>query len=173
MTHSRSLLMRARRWLRHALTTRGAGRRAFPPAALQTIEAAIAAGEARYEAEVALIVEARLPLSSVAAGIHARGRAADLFSHYRLWDTESNCAILIYINLADHKVEIVADRGVARLLTKDEWHAICQTMTDGFRHGAYAVSVLAALSQMGDLLHERAPRTTAGSNELPNQSIIL
>jgi len=101
---------------KHLFTGKGAGRRAFPPATLAAIQNAIAEGEQQHRAEIRVVIEPALTASAVLRGVPARERAKELFSHYQIWDTEENCGILVYVNIADHKVEIVADRTVARLL---------------------------------------------------------
>ncbi len=161
------------RMRRHLLTGKAAGRRAFPPATLAAIQATIAAGEARHRAEIRVIIETALPTAAVLRGMPARDRARELFSDYQIWDTEENCGVLVYINLADHKVEIVADRTVARLLEQDEWQALCRTMTAGFARGEYHASTLAALEQLNALLAERFPAAGARGNQLPDRPIVL
>ena len=94
------------RLLAHLRTTPAAGRRSFPPATLKAIEETIAAGETRHRAEVRLIVEPALDMQAVLSGVQARERARELFAHYRVWDTEENCGVLVYVNLADRQVEI-------------------------------------------------------------------
>ncbi|MES2534412.1 MAG: TPM domain-containing protein [Pseudomonadota bacterium] len=162
-----------RRMLRHLFTTTADGRRAFPPAALKAIQAAIASGEAMHRAEVRLIVEPALSLQDVLRGETSRERARELFTQYRIWDTEENSGVLIYINLADHKVEIIADRTIGRLVSAADWQAVCLTMTKDFARGAYQESVLAALDQLNSLLQSHLPADGARENQLSNRPIIL
>jgi uncharacterized membrane protein len=161
------------RLLRHLFTTTAAGRRAFPPHTLKAIQAAIARGEKLHRAEVRLVIEPGLPIPEVLNGASSRERARDLFSHYRIWDTEENCGVLIYVNLADRKVEIVADRGVGRALGAGDWQAVCRTMTSGFAHGAFHDSVIAALEQLNALLQQHYPADGSTANELPNRPLII
>ncbi len=161
------------RLTRHLLTTTAAGRRAFPPPTLKAIQTAIAQGETLHRAEVRLIVEPALPATTVWQGQHARERARELFSQYRIWDTEENCGVLIYINLADHKVEIVTDRGVGRAVKAGDWQAICQSMTQGFARGEFHDSTLAGLAQLNELLKIHFPANGARSNQLSNRPIVL
>jgi uncharacterized membrane protein len=162
-----------KRLLRHVTTTRITGRRTFPAHTLKAIQTAIAQGEAQHRAEIRLIVEPALKLLDVLLGMSARERARELFSHYRIWDTEENCGILIYINLADHKVEIVADRTVGRALDKTDWEAVCHTMTQGFSRGDFHDSAIAALTQLNALLKSSFPANSTSINELPNRPLVL
>jgi uncharacterized membrane protein len=158
---------------RHMVTTTAAGRRAFPVTTLKAIQAAIAKGEVLHRAEVRLIIEPALSPSVVLQRMSSRERARELFSHYRIWDTEEHCGVLIYVNLADRKVEIVSDRGVGRTLKAGDWQAVCKTMTQGFARGEFHESTIAGLSQLNDLLKVHFPAAGGKPNELPNRPIIL
>ncbi len=105
------------RTLRHLFTTPGAVRRAFPEEALVRIRAAIAASEAAHSGEIRFAVEAALPWSYLRRDAPARERAQMIFSKLRVWDTASNNGVLIYVELADHQIEIVADRGIGDHVT--------------------------------------------------------
>jgi uncharacterized membrane protein len=161
------------RLLKHLRTTSAAGRRSFPPTTLKAIEETIAAGETRHRAEVRLIVEPALDMQAVLSGVQARERARELFAHYRVWDTEENCGVLVYVNLADRQVEIVADRGVGKVAAAKEWHAICRTMTQGFAQGAFHDSVIAALTQLNALLERHYPDDGSTRNQLSDKPVVL
>lgn len=162
-----------KRFWRHLTTTRASGRRAFPRKVLDDIQKTIAEGETLHRAEVRMIIEPALPLGDIFDGTHPRARARELFSDYRLWDTEENSGVLIYLDLADHQVEIVADRGVGRLVQADEWQAICETMVRELRRGAYRDGVIAALEQLNALLHLKLPANGERANQLSDKPIIL
>ncbi|WP_019141707.1 TPM domain-containing protein [Noviherbaspirillum massiliense] len=161
------------RLLRHLCTNSRSGQRAFPAPTLKAIEAAIAEGETRHRAEVRLIIEAALNAQAVLGGMTARERARELFAHYRIWDTEENCGVLVYINLADHQVEIVADRGVGRAIAANDWQGICRMMTAGFARGDFHHSVLSALGHLHDLLAAHFPDDGSSRNQLPDRPVIL
>jgi len=164
---------RCKRALKHALSTRAAARKAFPTATLQAIEEAIARGEHSHSAEVRLIVEPALGLEAAFNNVSNRERALALFAQYGIWDTEENCGVLIYINLAERQVDIVADRNVGRRVEAPEWQAICQTMTQGFAGGDYHHSTLAALATLNDLLSRHFPPRDGRPNQLPNAAIVI
>ncbi len=162
------------RLFRHLTTTGRHGRKAFPEPCLETIHAAIAAGEKMHRAEVRLVIEPALPLADVLRSRPPRARARELFVHERIWDTEENCGVLVYVNLADHKVEIVADRASGRAIPPADWQAVCATMTRGFAAGQYEQSVLTALAQLNGLLGQHFPASgNADSNELPDRPLLL
>ena len=162
----------ARAW-RHWRSSAAAGRRAFPQGALDRIAEAIATGERSHRGEVRLIVEHALPFEAIWAGVSNRQRAVALFADYGVWDTEDNCGVLLYVNLAERKVEIVVDRGIARRIGNTSWQALCATMTDGFARGDFAGAVLAVIAQVHALLAQHFPATGARDNELPDQPLML
>jgi uncharacterized membrane protein len=162
----------ARAW-RHVSSSTAQARRAFPRATLDAIAAAIAAGEQTHRGEVRLVVEKGLPFDEVWEGVSNRQRALDLFADYGVWDTEDNCGVLIYINLAEHKVDIVADRGIDRKIDAATWQAICQTLTAGFKQGQFHQATLAAIDAVNALLRQHFPANGSRPNELPDQPILI
>lgn len=162
-----------KRLFRHLFTTKRSGKHAFPEATLQAIQKVIAEGEKQHRAEVQLIVEPSMPLSEIWEGTTARERAIELFAIHGIWDTEENSGILIYIDLADHQVEIVTDRGIKHVTRDDEWQSICRTMTSGYAQGNYHDSTIKAVKLMNEILHEHLPDTENLPNQLPNRPIIL
>lgn len=164
---------RLRRTLRHLLSTRTEAARIFPPDTLTAIAEAITAGEQTHRGEVRLIVEKSLPLAAVWADVTNRQRALALFADYGIWDTEENCGVLIYVNLADHKVDIVADRGIDRRIDAATWQAVCRTMTAGFAQGRFHEATLDAVGQVNALLRQHFPSNGARPNELPDKPLML
>ncbi|MDQ1817599.1 TPM domain-containing protein [Massilia sp. CCM 9210] len=175
MSHSPTPSMGARlaRIWRHWRSTAAKGRRAFPPETLDAIGKAITAGEQTHRSELRLIVENSLPFDALWAGMGMRERAIALFAEYGIWDTEDNCGVLIYVNLAEHKVEIVTDRNVGRKIDNIVWNRVCATMTQGFAHGEFHAATLAALEQVNTLLSQHFPANGARANELPDRPVVL
>ncbi|MEW6761902.1 MAG: TPM domain-containing protein [Pseudomonadota bacterium] len=161
-----------RAW-RHLTSSSMEAKRAFPEATLTAIGEAITAGEQTHRGEVRLIVEKGLSFDDAWDGVTNRQRALALFADYGVWDTEDNCGVLIYINLAEHKVDIVADRGIDRKIDSATWQAVCRTMTEGFRNGQFHEATLAAIEQVNALLREHFPANGARPNELPDKPLML
>lgn len=172
ITHE-SFGQRFGRVMRHWRTSRADAQRAFPESTLQAAAQAITAGEQTHRGEVRFIVEKSLPTDEVWDGVTNRQRALALFADYGVWDTEDNCGVLIYVNLADHKVDIVADRGIDRKIDAATWQAVCRTMTDGFKQGKFHDATLAAIEQVNALLRTHFPASGARPNELPDSPIML
>jgi len=161
------------RLLRHLATSSRIVRRRFPDAAMRAIESAIAAGEQRHEPEIRFAVEGALPARAILRGITPRDRAIDVFSELRVWDTEHNTGVLIYLLLADRDVEIVADRGVAARVAPAEWEAICREMEVHFREGRYEAGALAGIRATSDLLARHFPARGPGRGEQPDRPVVL
>lgn len=161
-----------RQW-RHWTTTASKGRRMFPSETLSRIGQAITAGELRHRGELRVIVENAMPSDAIWADLSNRQRAIALFAEYGVWDTEDNCGVLIYVNLAEHKVDIVVDRNIGRKIDAQTWQQVCQTMTQGFKRGQFQESTLAAVEQVNALLVQHFPANGARANELPDHPIVL
>ncbi|MGH8852661.1 MAG: TPM domain-containing protein [Telluria sp.] len=161
-----------RAW-RHLASSSRDAKRAFPEETLTAISQAITGGEQTHRGEVRLIVEKALPFDDAWGGVSNRQRALALFADYGVWDTEDNCGVLIYINLAEHKVDIVADRGIDRKIDSSTWQAVCRTMTVGFKAGQFHDATLAAVDQVNALLRQHFPADGTGRNELPDKPLML
>ena len=161
------------RIMRHLSSGRAAVRRAFPPRALDAVERAIRETEARHDGQIRFAVEAALDLSPLLAGQEARERALEVFSELRVWDTEHNNGVLIYLLLADRDVEIVADRGIHARLGAETWEAICREMEAAFRNGQFEAGVLAGIHAVGEHLSRHFPARGDKSNEMPDRPVVL
>jgi uncharacterized membrane protein len=148
--------------------------RQFPPATLDDIAKTVAEGEGRHRGELRVAIESRLPFSAVAAGVTARDRAAMLFSHLRVWDTDDNCGVLLYVLLAEHRIEIIADRGIAKVVTPAEWAAITTHIRDEFAQGRFREGLLTGVSEAGALLARHFPGDgKPRENQLPDRPLVL
>jgi uncharacterized membrane protein len=149
-------------------------RRRFPPELLDDMTNAIAAGEHTHLGEVRFAIEARLAPQTVLAGIDARARARDVFSTLRVWDTEHNCGVLLYVLMAEHRIEIVADRGIARRVNVNEWTSICDAMRENFAAGKWGAGALRGIADTHALLAKHFPsHGKARPDELPDRPVLL
>ena len=114
-----------------------------------------------------------MPFDAIWADVSNRQRALALFAEHGVWDTEDNCGVLIYINLAERAVDIVADRNVNRKIDSATWQAVCATMTAGFGRGQFQESTIAAVAQVNTLLQAHFPSNGARANELPDNPIMM
>ncbi|HEY5972091.1 MAG TPA: TPM domain-containing protein [Pseudoxanthomonas sp.] len=161
------------RLLRH-LFARSA-KHLFPEDSLHRIADAIAQGERRHRGEILFAVESELPAGAVLRGVQARVSAEAAFARLRAWDTEANNGVLIYLLLADHRIEIVADRGLNGLVSAEQWRGVCLLMEERLKAGEPEQAVIRGVTAVSDLLAEHFPQVEGRSDEdeLPNLPRIL
>ena len=165
--------MSPRRFLRHLFFTRWATRRLFTPRVLADVETAIRETEALHAGEIRFAVETALDLAELIQDVAPRQRAMQVFGQLGVWDTAQNNGVLIYLLLADRRVEIIADRGIAARISQSEWEGVCRDMERHLREGRFAEGSVAGVRGVGHLLSRHFPGRHGGSNELPNQPILL
>lgn len=161
------------RFWRHIVTDHTDARRAVPPAELAQLERLISDGERRHRGQVCLAIEGSLPLARVWHKVSPAERALEIFGLMRVWDTEDNCGVLVYLLLADRDVEVVADRGIHRIVGEAAWQATCARMESAFREGRFAAGLEAGICEINALLERHFPRTEAGPNELPDRPRVF
>jgi uncharacterized membrane protein len=169
--------MRFRRFLRHALASHWGTRLKFTAATLDAIERAIKQAEAAHGGEICFAIETALAPLHVLNDLAPRARALDVFAHLRVWDTAANNGVLIYVQLADRHVEIVADRGFAGRVSQAEWEAVCRLMQEHFRMGRFQAGSLAGVEAVGNLIAHHFEPLPAGTphphNQLPDRPTLL
>ncbi len=163
--------MIVRAW-KHLITTRWELRQDFPESRLAEIAAAVAQAEAEKRGQIVVALEAALNIENIYDGLGAQDRARHLFGSLRVWDTESNNGVLIYLLLADHAIEIVADRHAARNVPQSAWDRIAKGTADLCAAGRYSDAILQAVEQVREVLPPDQPHD-ASSNELPDRPIMM
>ena len=158
---------------RHLVEHRWRARRTFPPQVLASIEQAIRTGEATHSGQVRFVVEGALDGAPLFRDQPARERAIDIFSRLRIWDTAHNNGVLIYLLLADRKVEIIADRGIDAKVGAAGWQKICAAMETDFKAGNFAGGVIKGIAAVSQQLAAHFPKHGAGPNELPDAPVVL
>lgn len=164
--------MNLKRIVRHLLAGSFTVKSAFPPSSLQAITAAICETESMHSGQIRFAVEASLDLHALLRNQNTRERALDVFSQLRIWDTENNNGVLIYLLLADRTVEIIADRGIHVKLGNQVWEAICRQMEVAFGQGRFEAGVIEGIHAVGKHLRHHFPAKVV-ANELPDQSVVL
>jgi len=159
------------RILRHRWYDERDTARALDAAALTRLEQRVTSSESLHSGEIRLCVEAGLPLSYLWRGASARERAVALFGKLRVWDTEHNNGVLIYLLLAERAIEIVADRGMSRVVPQAQWNALLAGMRDAFRGGRYEQGLAATIDAVHAMLVQEFPLSAgqANPNELPDR----
>jgi hypothetical protein len=159
------------RAFRHLVTPDWAARRAFPTHVLKEIGQAIAASERHHDGELRLAIEGPLPFHSFS--FSSRQRAENLFSQLRVWDTAHNSGVLIYVQLVDRRIEIVADRGIAAKVEQAEWNAVCRSMEVSFAKKNFLEGAQAAIEAITQILARHFPPRGRNPNELPDKPVVL
>ena len=163
--------------LRHRWRDESDARRALPPEAMERLRQRVAASERRHTGQIRIAVEAGLPSSYLWRHIRrgvplrqiVRERAVMLFGKLRVWDTEHNNGVLIYLLLAEHAIELVADRGVNRLVAPGAWQAMVTRLGGALHEGRFEDGLTKALEEVSAVLVAHFPESPEASRDEPNQ----
>jgi uncharacterized membrane protein len=170
---------RLSRFFEHMFSHPWQVKRYFCKEGLSIIEQAITDSEKRHTGEIFFVVEAGLNGAEIIANKTPRQRAIELFSLLGMWDTEHNNGVLIYLLLADHDIEIIADRGIDKQVGHARWNTICNEMEACFKRGAFEGGVLQGIAEIGLELERYFPEngstdsSTRKKNEISNKPLIL
>jgi uncharacterized membrane protein len=140
---------------------------------MDAIAREIAAQEKRHRGELRFVVEAELTTGQLWRDLGSRDRAREIFAESGVWNTEENSGVLIYLLLADHRVEVLADRGITARVAESEWQAICRMMEGHFREGRFEEGALAGIRAVSDLLVRHFPARGDNVNELPDRPVLM
>jgi uncharacterized membrane protein len=162
------MVMRA---LKHLFTPHWLALRPFPPATLTKIEQAVKSSERAHRGELRFALEGPLHLGHLRTP--ARERARQVFGQLGVWDTAENSGVLIYVQLVDHRIEIVADRGIAAKVEQREWEAVCRAMERAFKAGNYEAGALEAIQSVTAILARHFPAGAVNPNELSDKPAVL
>lgn len=161
------------RLLKHLTSPGWWARRAFRADDLAAIAAAVRHSERLHRGEIRIAIEGPLPLRSLLRGETCRQRAAALFNTLGVTGTREANGILVYVQLVDRRVEILADTGIASRVDGSEWETVCRQMEAAFAHREYRSGMLAATARIGELLAAHFPATTDNPNELDDAPTLL
>lgn len=165
--------MELARFWRHVVMNPIKAARCFPSDTMDAIQAAVAASESRHRGEVCFVVEAELDTARLWAGLGSRERAKEVFADHGVWNTEENNGVLIYVLLADRRVEIVADRGIDARAGEAEWQRICRMIEGHFRESRYREGAIAGVAAVSELLERHFPSDGSSRNELPDRPMRI
>lgn len=166
-------MVNIKRWFFHTFMPPWRWRLVFPAAVLKDIERAVKQSEHLHRGELRFAIENALAPTWVWRGMSARQRATEVFSNLRVWDTEENSGVLIYLLLADREVHIVADRGIARCVPQAEWDAVAQAMQKAFKLGDFRRGSLEGIERITTMLATHFPPGADNPNELSNKPVIV
>ena len=167
-------MSRLMRILKHRSYDEADVRRVLDNSALKRLEARVHDSEKKHSGEIRLCIEAGLPTSYLWKRLSVRDRAIAMFGKLRVWDTEHNNGVLIYLLYAEHKIEIVADRGLKAHVPDAEWQAVIERMREPLRAGKFEEGLGLAIDTAEALLEKHFPvgAGAANPNELTNKPWI-
>ncbi len=175
-------------FLKHLWLDADDASRVISPNVLQQLTALVAVREQSHHGQIRICIEASLPLSYLwRVGPHhslselVRERALMMFSKLRVWDTAHNSGVLIYVLLAEHAIEVVADRGMALHISSAQWAELVTQMSEDFKTHSYQDGLTRAIDAVSSLLVQHFPRRSEDglpgasrpSNELPDAPVLL
>jgi len=161
------------RILSNLVTSRVSLRRRFPDSVLRSIERAVRDAEKAYGGEIRFAIETALEATALLRGVTARERAIQVFADLRVWDTAQHNGVLIYLLLAEHDIEIVADRGFEGLVDDTEWQTACHDMETEFAAGRFLDGALKGIEDVSALIARHFPRDPDDRNELSDRPAML
>jgi uncharacterized membrane protein len=165
--------MNIKRIAKHLLMTQWQVNRSFPAVTLGAIENEIKISETLHAGEIRFVVEGTLDGAPLFKDQSAQERALDIFSQLRIWDTEHNNGLLIYLLLADRAVEIVADRGIHAKVGTEEWQKICRKMENDFAQGNFKHGACLGINSITEHLSAHFPIAADDKDELSNKPVVM
>jgi uncharacterized membrane protein len=161
--------------------------RLVSPAAQERLTAAVAASERQHSGEIRLCIEASLPLACLwrvgrerSLPELIRERAVTLFGKLGVWDTAQNNGVLIYVLLAEHAIEVIADRGLNAHVSSERWSDLVARMGESFRQQHFEAGLMLALNEVSAELSQHfawdaadGTQATEDANELPDAPTML
>lgn len=172
------MMNRLKRLFRHAWLEQSSTHRVVPPAMVERLRQQVAASETRHSGEIRIFVEAALPLGylwrQASTPAITRQRALALFGELGVWDTAGNNGVLIYLLLAEHAIEVVADRGIDAKTGAPVWSKLTAHMSAAFQQGRFEEGLRQALDEVSAVLVQHFPigSGTYNPNELPDRPVI-
>ena len=165
--------MMIKRLVRHLASTGWRTRQCFPPSVLHRLAQQVAASEAQHRGQLRFVIESALDWPAIWHRQTARQRALEWFGQLGVWDTEDNTGVLVYVLMAERKIEIIADRGIANRVSAAAWQSICQGMQQSFAAGRFVSGLEEGMQQLHALLVQHVPNQGAkGPNELPDEIVL-
>lgn len=161
------------RWWRQVQFVPMLHNRWLTPDAQKRLNQAVAQAEQGHRGEVVLVVENHLPLQ-IARTHNCRDRAIQVFGDYRVWDTSENTGVLVYLNVCEQRLEIVADRGINAQVMPSMWQAMCDKAIEGMKANRHIDSLVGLLDDVGQLLRQHYYlEHDPNGNEIPDEIVYL
>lgn len=105
----------------------------------------------------------------IAEAVHTLALAS--FSENGLHYTREHTGVLIFVSLLEHRVEVLADRGINAKVEAGTWHEIVQILTGALKSGHASEGFCKAIARCGEILGTHFPRAADDKDELPNRLV--
>jgi putative membrane protein len=102
-----------------------------------------------------------------------RRRAIAMFKAAAERRTVGRTGVLIYLSMAEHRAEIVADEAITKVTTPETWGEAMAALLVEVKAGRVGDGIVAAVEQVGVVLAEHFPRSATDTNEIPDKLIEL
>lgn len=132
----------------------------------------VSQAEQGHRGEICVIIENHLPMAT-AYRQDCRERALALFASQRVWDTADNTGVLIYMNLCEHDLQIIADRGINQKIQPEHWQALCHHAIAQIQAKRPQQAIEHLIDEIGHLLRQHYPDDDLYGNELPDSLVHL
>ena len=153
--------------------------RTFSDACLLKLQTLIANSESLHSGEIRICIESGLPNSYLLRAditpVLLRQRAMAQFGRLRVWDTEHNNGVMIYLCLAERSIELIADRGVNRFVSAGQWDSVVKRLSTAMSEGDLEGGLVRAIAEVGEVLqqHFAVQAGHTNPNELPDAPALI
>ncbi|TGK00164.1 hypothetical protein EHQ53_04960 [Leptospira langatensis] len=148
-------------------------RKYFSSKDLKEIKSAVTDSEKSHRGEIRIAIETKLSLYQVLFGKTAKERSVEMFSFLRVWDTEENTGILVYLLLSEKKILILADRGIYKKIGQDRLNEISHKIGTGLKSGKAKEAIVEGIRELSSDLKKHFPAKGKNPNELPDEPFIV
>jgi len=100
-------------------------------------------------------------------------RAIEVFRTACEMKTAGRTGILLYVSLAEHRAEIVADEAIARQVSAEVWGEAMAMLIDEIKAGRPGEGIVIAIQKIAEIVTPLAPATGDNPNEIPDRLIEL
>lgn len=166
-----SFWQHCKRLLQHWFTFSYQTHRLLPADKRETLAAHIEQSELTHTGEIAIAFETRLPYVYLVRQARARERAWTVFSKMQVWDTPHDNGVLIYFLVAERRIELLADRGLAKLVEQNQWDAWVHELYTSLQNNQLHEGLHVVIEQISAVLAQHFPQSE--SVETENRSINL
>lgn len=94
--------------------------------------------------------------------------AREQFLARGLHHTEGRTGVLLFVSVAEHYVEVLADSGIDEKVAPDTWTSLVEAFVEKIRQKQVAEGFLEAIGRCGAVLEEHFPKARGDKDQLPN-----